>query len=111
FNHRKFSFHLLSRNFAAPRKRFYKKVHVFESNGGFEICLDKYKLKTPLGNLLHLPNEALAVAVATEWDIQQDTLQQHNMHITALCNTALDNPCRQTKETIVDSTLQFLAAD
>lgn len=28
-----------------------------------------------------LPNEALAVAVATEWDSQRDVIQQQNMHI------------------------------
>lgn len=98
------------RNYAA-RKRFYKNVHITESDGKFEINLDKRKLKTPMGNLLQLPNEALAVAVATEWDIQGATILQQNMHITSLCNTALDNPCQETKETLSESALQFLASD
>lgn len=51
--------------------------------GGFEVNLDKRKLKTPLGNLMKLSNEALAVAVATEWDMQGPILQQHNMHIVS----------------------------
>lgn len=51
--------------------------------GKFEISLDKRKLKTPLGKLLQLPNEALAVAVATEWDTQRDIIQQHSMHIVS----------------------------
>ena len=51
--------------------------------GKYEINLDKRKLKTPLGNLMLLPNEALAVAVATEWDSQRDVIQQQNMHIVS----------------------------
>ncbi|GFQ86244.1 ATP synthase mitochondrial F1 complex assembly factor 2 [Trichonephila clavata] len=99
------------RNYPAPVKRFYRTVHVSESDGRYEICLDKRKLKTPSGSLLQLPNEALASAVATEWELQQKIIQRHNMHITALCNTALDNPCRQTPEGIVDDMLQYLASD
>lgn len=105
------SFYESYRFYPVARKRFYRSVHVTESDGKFEINLDKQKLKTPLGNLLQLPNEALAVAVATEWDTQGDILQQHNMHISSLCNTAFDNPCRETKESLSDSVLQFLASD
>ncbi|KAG8196065.1 hypothetical protein JTE90_007805 [Oedothorax gibbosus] len=111
FLQRTISFKVFSRTYPAPIKRFYKNVHVSESDGKFEISLDKRKLKTPLGKLLQLPNEALAVAVATEWDTQQDIIQQHNMHISALCNTALDNPCKQTTDSLVDETLQYLSSD
>lgn len=99
------------RNYPAPKKRFYKNVSFTESEGKFEINLDKRKLRTPLGNVFQLPNEALASAVATEWDVQQDTIKQHNMHLTSLCNTALDNPCHQSKEVLADNILEFLVAD
>lgn len=102
---------IVHRNYPAPVKRFYRSVHVSESDGRYEICLDKRKLKTPSGCLLQLPNEALATAVATEWDLQQKIIHRHNMHITALCNTALDNPCRQRSEDIIDDMLQYLASD
>ncbi|CAL1262341.1 unnamed protein product [Larinioides sclopetarius] len=101
----------LCRHYPAPVKRFYRSVHVSESDGKYEISLDKRKLKTPTGTLLQLPNEALAAAVATEWDLQQKVIQRHNMHITALCNTAIDNPCHQNPENIVDSVLQYLSSD
>lgn len=43
--------------------------------------LDQRKLKTPLGKLFLLPNEPLAIAVATEWDSQQGIVDAANMHI------------------------------
>ncbi|GBO05290.1 hypothetical protein AVEN_144493-1 [Araneus ventricosus] len=73
----------LCRHYPAPVKRFYRSVHVSESDGRYEISLDKRKLKTPSGTLLQLPNEALAAAVATEWDLQQKIIQRHNMHIVS----------------------------
>ncbi|GIY64733.1 ATP synthase mitochondrial F1 complex assembly factor 2 [Caerostris darwini] len=106
-----FACRTLHRNYPAPVKRFYRNVHVSESDGRFEICLDKRKLKTPSGTLLQVPNEALATAIATEWDMQQNIIRQHSMHITALCNTAIDNPCRQNSDDIVDGMLQYLASD
>lgn len=52
--------------------------------GAFEINLDRRKLKTPGGKLFTAPNEALAVAVATEWDAQRDTLKFYTMHLVGL---------------------------
>lgn len=49
--------------------------------GGFEINLDHRKLKTPQAKLFTVPSEALAVAVATEWDSQQDTIKFYTMHL------------------------------
>lgn len=49
--------------------------------GLFEINLDRRKLKTPGGKLFTVPSEALAIAVATEWDAQKDTLKFYTMHL------------------------------
>lgn len=49
--------------------------------GVYEINLDRRKLKTPGGKLFTVPNEALAIAVATEWDAQRDTLKFYTMHL------------------------------
>lgn len=54
---------------------------VLSTGGLFEINLDKRKLKTPGGKLFTVPNEALAIAVATEWDIQKETLKFYTMHL------------------------------
>ncbi|XP_007903962.1 ATP synthase mitochondrial F1 complex assembly factor 2 [Callorhinchus milii] len=97
---------------AGDRKKFYKNVSISQGEGGlFEINLDHRKLKTPQGKLFTIPSEALAVAVATEWDSQRNTLQFFAMHLTTLCNTALDNPTQKTREQLIRSALKFLDTD
>lgn len=94
------------------RKRFYKNVSISQSDGGlYEINLDKRKLKTPGGKLFTAPNEALAIAVATEWDAQQDILKFYTMHLTTLCNTALDNPTHRDEEQMISAALKYLETD
>ncbi|XP_041061725.1 ATP synthase mitochondrial F1 complex assembly factor 2 [Carcharodon carcharias] len=97
---------------AAERKKFYQDVSISQGEGGaFEINLDRRKLKTPQGKLFTVPSEALAIAVATEWDSQLDTLQFFTMHLTTLCNTALDNPTQRTKEQLIRAALKYLDTD
>lgn len=97
---------------AAERKRFYQNVSISQSDGGlYEINLDRRKLKTPGGKLFTVPNEALAIAVATEWDAQQDTLKFYTMHLTTLCNTALDNPTQRNKDQMISAALKYLETD
>lgn len=55
--------------------------------GGFEINLDHRKLKTPQAKLFIVPSEALAIAVATEWDSQQDTIKFYTMHLVTSSHT------------------------
>ncbi|XP_071489879.1 ATP synthase mitochondrial F1 complex assembly factor 2-like [Diadema antillarum] len=94
------------------RKRFYKNVSITQSSSkAFEINLDKRRLRTPTGKAFVLPTESLAVAVATEWDAQQEVIKQHYMHLTSLCNTALDNPTHRTKAQKIKSILHFLETD
>ncbi|KAL5019005.1 hypothetical protein ScPMuIL_004727 [Solemya velum] len=77
----------------------------------FEINLDKKKLTTPSGNLFTVSNEALALAVATEWNTQEDVITRHSMHLTSLCNTAIDNPMHKSRKDLVQSILHFLETD
>ncbi|XP_034049513.1 ATP synthase mitochondrial F1 complex assembly factor 2 [Thalassophryne amazonica] len=96
----------------AERKRFYQDVSISQTEGGmYEINLDRRKLKTPGGKLFTVPNEALAIAVATEWDAQKDKLKSYTMHLTMLCNTALDNPTKRSKDQIITAALKFLETD
>uniref|UniRef100_A0A131YJY7 ATP synthase mitochondrial F1 complex assembly factor 2 n=1 Tax=Rhipicephalus appendiculatus TaxID=34631 RepID=A0A131YJY7_RHIAP len=99
------------RFYPAKKRRFYKEVSIVRSGDQFEVCLDQRKIKTPLGKLLLIPNEALAVAVATEWDCQQKEINPHEMHLTGLCNTVLDNPSKKTKEDMASDILEFLESD
>lgn len=95
----------------AERKKFYESVSISQSEGGFEINLDRRKLKTPQGKIFTVPSEPLAVAVATEWDSQRDTIRFFTMHLTTLCNTALDNPTHRNKQKLIRATLKFLDTD
>ncbi|XP_017522196.1 ATP synthase mitochondrial F1 complex assembly factor 2 isoform X2 [Manis javanica] len=93
------------------RKRFYQNVSITQGEGGFEITLDHRKLKTPQAKLFTVPNEALAIAVATEWDSQQDTIKFYTMHLTTLCNTSLDNPTQRNKDQLIQAAVKFLDTD
>ncbi|XP_019397481.1 PREDICTED: ATP synthase mitochondrial F1 complex assembly factor 2 [Crocodylus porosus] len=103
----------LARGYAPPaeRKRFYKRVGISRGEGGFEINLDQRKLRTPQAKLFTVPSEALAVAVATEWDAQRDTIRLYTMHLTTLCNTALDNPTQRDKTQLIQAAIKFLETD
>ncbi|OQR76553.1 ATP synthase mitochondrial F1 complex assembly factor 2-like [Tropilaelaps mercedesae] len=95
----------------AKPKRFYKNVSVVQAVKGWEINLDNRKLKTPTGKPLLIASEALATAVATEWSIQTDVVERHSMHLTALCNTAQDNPHKKTAEQLCEEIIEFLEND
>ena len=95
----------------AAKKRFYKDVSVVSSGGDYEITLDSKKLKTPGGSVLTLGNQSLALAVAHEWQAQKDQILLSQMHLTGLCNTAIDNPTNATKYDLVDDILNFLDTD
>lgn len=63
-------------------KRFYKQTGVlYAGDGTYEISLDNRKLKTPHGTPLVVRSEALAIALAAEWDLQKDTIDRSNMHL------------------------------
>ncbi|KAK2103436.1 ATP synthase mitochondrial F1 complex assembly factor 2 [Saguinus oedipus] len=102
-----------ARAYAPPteRKRFYQNVSITQGEGGFEINLDHRKLKTPQAKLFTVPSEALAIAVATEWDSQQDTFKYYTMHLTTLCNTSLDNPTQRNKDQLIRAAVKFLDTD
>lgn len=61
--------------------QFFFWFYRFHVDGLYEINLDRRKLKTPGGKLFTVPNEALAIAVATEWNAQKDTLKFYTMHL------------------------------
>ena len=49
-------------------KRFYQSVSVQEGATGYSVYLDKRAVRSPLKHDVILPSQALAEAVATEWD-------------------------------------------
>lgn len=68
-------------------KRFYKSVSITCERG---IALDDRPVKTPARHTLLLPNDALAEAVAAEWDAQGTDIDPRSMPITGLANAVID---------------------
>ncbi|XP_077980599.1 ATP synthase mitochondrial F1 complex assembly factor 2-like [Glandiceps talaboti] len=98
-------------SFIRDVRKFYKNVSITQSEGMYEINLDNRKLKTPMGKIFTVPNEALAICVANEWDSQDEKIKRHTMHMTSLCYTLLDNPTHRNKETVIKAILHFLNTD
>ena len=102
----------VSNPISAERKRFYEKVSVFKSvDGWYGIHLDRRSLRTPLRQMFKVPSEPLALAVAQEWNAQENFVQPSLMHITALCNTVLDDPHNASRESNVESLVHYLTSD
>jgi chaperone required for assembly of F1-ATPase len=67
-------------------KRFYKAAR---AEGG-EVLLDQRPVRTPARRALALPNDALAAAVAAEWNAQGEEVRPRTMPLTGLANAAID---------------------
>jgi chaperone required for assembly of F1-ATPase len=81
-------------------KRFYESVGVVACATGFGIALDGKPILTPRKAPLALPTQALADAVAAEWEAQIDEIQPHTMALVKLANTALDRVASRRNEVI-----------
>lgn len=91
-------------------KRFYKQVAVAAADGGFAVQLDGREIKTPLKRALVIPGEAMARAVADEWESQGTHINPAAMIVTRLANTAIDRVSGdQTR--IMEEIVQFAGSD
>ena len=68
-------------------RRFYTAASVGE---GRRILLDGKKVKTPGRRDLALPTDALAGAIADEWNAQDRKIDPRSMPLTGLANAAID---------------------
>jgi chaperone required for assembly of F1-ATPase len=73
-----------------PPKRFYKAAHVVQTPEGWQVQLDGRPVKTPKRGVLLLPTQALAEAIAAEWEAQGASIDLRSMPLTKLANTTLD---------------------
>jgi chaperone required for assembly of F1-ATPase len=71
-------------------KRWYKRAEAAPAGGGFGVALDGKPLHTPQRTLVVAPTEALARAIAGEWQEQGETIAPAEMRLTRLAATALD---------------------
>jgi ATP synthase F1 complex assembly factor 2 len=93
--------------------RAYERVAVEASacSKGYSITLDGKTLRTPGRNALTLPNEALAYAVAAEWQWQETrTVQPMTMPMMTLAATAIDVMPHQRAQ-VVGKLLEYFSGD
>ena len=90
---------------ARPKRiaRFYKTVAVAPQAQGFAVLLDGKPLRTPARARLLLPSEALARAVAREWEAQAEHVDPATMPLTRLANSALDGVSPRMAEVEADA--------
>lgn len=73
------------------RARFYKAASVVAAApAGFRVLLDGKPLRTPARAEFIVPTQALAEAVAAEWNAQGASIDPATLPLTALCNSAID---------------------
>ena len=71
-------------------RRFWKTADIRPQAGGWEVVLDDRPLRTPGKLPLILPTEALARAIAAEWDAQTDIIDPNRMPLTRAANSAIE---------------------
>src|SRR5581483_11527579 len=95
---------------AVALKRFYKAVSVVPADGGFAVLLDGRPVKTPARNMLILPTEKLAAAIAAEWRGQGDQIIATSMPLLRLANSVIDGVTAKRDE-VVDAVMRFAEND
>jgi len=71
-------------------KRFWKQAAVVPEAGGWGVALDGKPVRTPARKPLVVPTEALAGAIAAEWNEAAERVDPLAMPLTGLANAAID---------------------
>lgn len=71
-------------------KRFYKAADFVAEGGGFALRVDGRTVRTPAKQLVKVADEAIAAALAAEWNAQKDVIDPATMPLTRLVNAAID---------------------
>lgn len=80
------------------QKRFWKEATVEAAEGGFTILLDGRSVKTPAKSALIVPTQAMALAIAEEWQAQDGQIDPASMPVTKSANAAIDKVAQQHGE-------------
>lgn len=80
------------------KRKFWKEATVAEQGGQFAVLLDGRGLKTPAKTPVVAPTEAIANAIAAEWDEQVEEIDPLTMPVTRWANAALDKVALQHAE-------------
>ena len=71
-------------------KRFWKNSEAVAEDAGWGVRLDGRPLRTPARAILLVPAQALAAAIADEWNAVEETVNPRAMQMTGLANAAID---------------------
>ncbi|WP_411956832.1 ATP12 family chaperone protein [Paracoccus homiensis] len=85
-------------------KRFWKQAEARQGDDGWQVYLDGRPVRTPGKHALVMPTDALAQAVAQEWDAQTDVINPNTMPLTRAANSAIEKVAPQ-----FDGVAQMLA--
>lgn len=93
-------------------KRFYKQAAALPLGEGFGVGLDARPVKTPQKRDLLLPCEALAAAIAAEWEAQaaDAEIAPETMPLMRLACTALDHVAAE-RAAVVDQLAAYAESD
>lgn len=91
-------------------KRFYKEAAVAATDTGFAVQLDGRAIKTPKRTSLAVPSEALARAIATEWNALGDLIDPEQLPLTKIANTAIDGVAGRERE-VHDDIVRYIGND
>ena len=92
------------------RRRFYTAASVGEGPEGYSVLLDGKAVRTPARRALAAPTRALAEAIASEWDAQEQNIDPARMPLTRLANTIIDGVADKTAE-VADEVAKYLGSD
>ena len=93
----------------APR-RFYKLASVAPVEGGWQVLLDGAPVRSPAKRPFVLPTEAMAEAIAAEWNAQGDKVQPHSMPLMQFAATAIDR-LADNRDEVVRETAGYCTSD
>lgn len=71
-------------------KRFWKAADVAGEDDRWRVVLDGREVRTPAKAELVLPTEAMARAIAVEWDAQAEEIDPRSMPVTRMANSVID---------------------
>lgn len=91
-------------------KRFYKHAQAAPVEGGYAVTLDGKPMRTPGKAPLVVPTEALAAAIAEEWEAQTGDIDPLQMPLTRLVATAIDRVTVQ-RAAVVDEIVAYAGTD
>ena len=91
-------------------KRFWKSAQTVEKENGWGVELDGRPLRTPARELLTVPTQRLAEAIAAEWNGVDEEIHPRAMPLTGLANAAVDR-VSQDKQVFADGLAKYAEAD